>query len=224
MRQDTGADAPGDFPPNLDTTQILAGMPIYDADGEKVGVVNAFDPHNRYLAMQKGWFFPHDVAVPLDAISRQGADGLYLRFHKSDLKDLKWDQLPVGDTSDASATPRAGVIEPDHVADVPGGGAALTNASPPDAEAVNRGGTGSAATDAPTQALAPDTRYPDAFQERDFDVPIMGEELEVRKRPIITEEIRLHKDTTTATQQVSDTVRREQIHLDDAAPGDAPQA
>ncbi len=51
----------------------------------------------------------------------------------------------------------------------------------------------------------------DAFQERDIDVPVRGEEAVVGKQARAVEEVRLHKDTVTEQQQVTDTVRKERV-------------
>ncbi len=54
----------------------------------------------------------------------------------------------------------------------------------------------------------------DAFQGADIDVPVMGEEAVVGKRAEEVEEVRLHKDVMTEQQQVSDTVRKERVVVD----------
>ncbi len=54
----------------------------------------------------------------------------------------------------------------------------------------------------------------DAFQERDIDVPVMGEEAVVGKQVRVSEEVRLHKDVVTEQQQVSGTTRREDVTVD----------
>ncbi len=56
-----------------------------------------------------------------------------------------------------------------------------------------------------------DVSTADAFQERDIDVPVMGEEAVVGKQARAVEEVRLHKDTATEQQQVTDTVRKERV-------------
>jgi uncharacterized protein (TIGR02271 family) len=52
------------------------------------------------------------------------------------------------------------------------------------------------------------------FQERDIDVPVMGEEAVVAKRVQGVEEVRVHKDVVTGTQQFSDSVRKERVTVD----------
>jgi len=54
----------------------------------------------------------------------------------------------------------------------------------------------------------------DAFQERDIDVPVMGEEVVVDKRAHVVEEVRLHKDVVQDSKEVSDTVRKERVYVD----------
>ncbi|HEV2403932.1 MAG TPA: PRC and DUF2382 domain-containing protein [Ktedonobacterales bacterium] len=55
---------------------------------------------------------------------------------------------------------------------------------------------------------------PDAFQERDIDVPVMGEQVTAEKRAKVNEEIHLHKRAVTENQQVSDTVRKERVNVE----------
>jgi len=59
-----------------------------------------------------------------------------------------------------------------------------------------------------------------AFEEADIEVPVLGEEVVTGKRAHVVEEVRLHKDVVTEKEQVSDTVRKEQVIVDDA-PGPA---
>ncbi|HKV83696.1 MAG TPA: PRC and DUF2382 domain-containing protein [Ktedonobacterales bacterium] len=55
---------------------------------------------------------------------------------------------------------------------------------------------------------------PDAFQDRDIDVPVMGEQVTAEKRAKVNEEIHLHKRAVTENQQVSDTVRKERVNVE----------
>ncbi len=56
----------------------------------------------------------------------------------------------------------------------------------------------------------------DAFQGGDIEIPVMGEEAVVGKQVVETEEVRLHKQAVTETEQVSDTVRKERVVVDGA--------
>lgn len=56
----------------------------------------------------------------------------------------------------------------------------------------------------------------DAFQEMEIDIPLRGEEAEVSKRAVVREEVEINKDVTERNQQVTDTVRREEVHVQGA--------
>jgi uncharacterized protein (TIGR02271 family) len=55
---------------------------------------------------------------------------------------------------------------------------------------------------------------PDAFTERDIDIPVMGEQVYTEKRTNVTDELHLHKRPVTDTEQVSDTVRKERVNVE----------
>ncbi|SRR5690606_18884916 len=53
-----------------------------------------------------------------------------------------------------------------------------------------------------------------AFEEGTIEVPLRGEEVEVEKRARVVEEIDIDKSARTHNEQVSDTVRHEEVHVD----------
>lgn len=53
------------------------------------------------------------------------------------------------------------------------------------------------------------------FEEGTIEVPISGEEVELHKDARVTEEVRIDKDQVQSTERVSDTVRREEVEIDD---------
>ena len=55
----------------------------------------------------------------------------------------------------------------------------------------------------------------EAFQEDTIRVPVRGEEAVVNKEAVVTGEVVLHKEQTTERQQVADTVRQEQVEVDE---------
>jgi uncharacterized protein (TIGR02271 family) len=56
----------------------------------------------------------------------------------------------------------------------------------------------------------------EAFREQTISIPVTEEEVEIKKRPVVREEVRLKKERTTTEQRVADTVRREEVELEDA--------
>jgi uncharacterized protein (TIGR02271 family) len=61
-----------------------------------------------------------------------------------------------------------------------------------------------------------DTLPTDAFQETEIDIPLRGEEADVTKRAVVREEVVIDKDVVERDQQVTDTIRREDVHVHDA--------
>lgn len=53
-----------------------------------------------------------------------------------------------------------------------------------------------------------------AFQEGTISVPIRGEEVDIQKQVRVTEEIDINKDMITHNERVTDTVRREEVTLE----------
>ncbi|MDQ3701665.1 MAG: YsnF/AvaK domain-containing protein [Chloroflexota bacterium] len=54
-----------------------------------------------------------------------------------------------------------------------------------------------------------------AFQEGTIRVPVRGEEAVVTKEAVVTGEVVINKERTTERQQVTDTVRKEVMHVDE---------
>jgi len=54
-----------------------------------------------------------------------------------------------------------------------------------------------------------------AFEEGTIEVPIRGEEVELRKNTRVAEEVEIQKDVVQHTEQVDGTVRREEVRIDE---------
>jgi uncharacterized protein (TIGR02271 family) len=59
--------------------------------------------------------------------------------------------------------------------------------------------------------------HPDAFSGETITVPVMEEQVEVRKVARAVEEIEVSKVQTQDTETVSDTVRKERVEIDDSS-------
>lgn len=62
----------------------------------------------------------------------------------------------------------------------------------------------------------------DVFQQEDIEIPLQAETLTADKRVVQTEEVTLEKQQVTEQAQVTGTVRREQVVVDEAAVAPAP--
>lgn len=53
-----------------------------------------------------------------------------------------------------------------------------------------------------------------AFQGKDIDIPLMGEQLNVEKQARVVDELHLHKERVTENERMQDTVRRERVNIE----------
>ncbi|MDQ3547399.1 MAG: YsnF/AvaK domain-containing protein, partial [Chloroflexota bacterium] len=54
----------------------------------------------------------------------------------------------------------------------------------------------------------------DAFIEMEIEIPIRGEEIEVRKRPVVRDQVVISKVVRERARQVTETLRREELHVE----------
>ena len=59
-----------------------------------------------------------------------------------------------------------------------------------------------------------------AFEEGVIEVPVMGETVDLQKRVRVSEEVEVGKEAVQRTEQVTGTVRREEVRVDDETSGD----
>ncbi len=76
--------------------------------------------------------------------------------------------------------------------------------------------TGAATSTGPSAALQVAPAPADAFIDKVFDLPIMGETLTFGKRAVVTEELRVYKRAFSQEDHVTGTVRRERVTVEGA--------
>jgi len=207
--------------------QFAEGTPVYDVNGSKVGTVSEQGVQGDNLVLQKGLFFPHDYFVPLRLVTHVDADGLYLNVTKDDVTNETFDNAaPEGLARDVSRndTPaREGEMR------VPVREKEL-NVGKQQADA-SRAHVHKEVVDAQQTVNVPTTYEelhvarvpvrggasdigPDAFTNRDFDIPLRGEEVVTKKEARVAEEVHLRKEQVTEDQHVGDTVRKERVRVE----------
>lgn len=75
-----------------DTWDIEQGANVLSDDGEKLGEV--VDILEGYLVIEQGFFDPSDIYVPISAIVRNDADGLYLAYTRDAFEEFDWSHPP----------------------------------------------------------------------------------------------------------------------------------
>jgi uncharacterized protein (TIGR02271 family) len=69
------------------------GMTVYGSDEEKVGDIDTVE--RDYFVVRKGFFFPEDHFIPMDAVSTYDDDAVYLRYTKDQVLEQQWNTEPV---------------------------------------------------------------------------------------------------------------------------------
>jgi len=210
------------------------GMTVYGSDGDKVGKVIDVDP--TYIVVEKGFFFPSDYYIPINAIADVTGDDIYLAVTKDDALNQSWDQVPVAGYAAETdfvrdATSAADMSTGTDQVRVPVYEEDVT----PVKRSVDRGKvriekevvTENRTVDVPVTEervrvtrVASDPNAPTddaaAFEEGTIEVPVRGEEVDLEKTARRTGEVVVEKEPLRRTERVGDTVRREEVHVDDA--------
>jgi uncharacterized protein (TIGR02271 family) len=230
------------------SSDIITGAEVFGADGEKVGTVAAVYP--GYIVVEKGFFFPTDYYIPLSAVASYDNDQVYLNLAKDAALNSGWDAQPADletstyDTSMASGASRlatdfdtsAATVATDEEIRVPVMEEELT-ATVREQEAgavrIEKDVVAEERTlEVPVteERVRVERRIVDrpataadagAFEETVIDVPLRTETVDVQKQARVAEEVVVSKEATQRTEQVRDTVRREEVYVDEDATVDA---
>ena len=225
------------------STNIATGAEVFGADGEKVGTVA--EVYSGYIVVEKGFFFPTDYYIPMSAIASADNNQVYLNLAKDAALNSGWDAQPTDlqttayDTSMGSVTDvdrsfdaSAARIETDEEIRVPVMEEELTaTVREREAGAVRiekdviteeqtldvpvteeRVRVERRVVDRPVSAADAD-----AFEETVIEVPLRTEEVDIQKRARVAEEVVVSKEATQRTERVADTVRREEVFVDEDA-------
>src|SRR5215213_6974488 len=228
------------------STDIITGAEVFGADGDKVGTVAAVYP--GYIVVEKGFFFPTDYYIPMSAIASYDNDQVYLTVAKDAALNSGWDAQPADletasyDTSLTTDTVTdtdrlaAARIESDDEIRIPVMEEELTaTVRPQEAGAVRiekdvvseqrtldvpvteeRVRVERRVVDRPVTAADAD-----AFEETVIEVPLRTETVDLQKQARVAEEVVISKEAEQRTEQVSGTVRREEVFVDEDADIDA---
>jgi uncharacterized protein (TIGR02271 family) len=229
---------------SVGSSQIGVGDDVLGSDGEKVGTVAEVQP--SYLVVEKGFFFPTDYYIPLSAVASAGNGQVFLRMPKDAALQSGWDTVPdtgtlltdvevtaTGQGPAVSQTEAGGyevaagdelripVVEEELTATVR---PAETGAVRIEKRVVEE----DRVLDVPVtdEQIRVERRIVDrpvgadetqAFEEIVIDVPLTREQVELHKQARVAEEIVVTKEAVKRTERVSDTVRREEVYVDEDA-------
>jgi uncharacterized protein (TIGR02271 family) len=224
----------------MELRQDQRGVGVFGADGDKVGTVSAVHP--GYIVVEKGLFFPTDFYIPMSAVASYDTDRVYLNVSKDAALGRGWDVRPVDletatvgtttattDTftrSDRLASEsrdeiRIPVMEEELTATVrerEAGAVRIEKDVVAEERALEvpvteeRVRVERRVVDRPVSAADAD-----AFEETVIEVPLRSETVDIQKRARVAEEVVVSKEATQRTERVSDTVRREEVYVDEDA-------
>jgi uncharacterized protein (TIGR02271 family) len=215
------------------STDIITGAEVFGADGEKLGTVAAVYP--GYIVVEKGFFFPTDYYIPMSAVASYDNDQVYLTLAKDAALQSGWDAQPTdletasydtamvtGGTDEEIRVP---VMEEELTATVRQQEAGAVRIEkdvvteqrtldvPVTEERVR---VERRVVDRPVGAAEAD-----AFEETVIEVPLRSETVDVQKQARVAEEVVVSKEAVERTERVTDTVRKEEVFVDEDATVDA---
>jgi uncharacterized protein (TIGR02271 family) len=222
-------------------SQINVGDDVYGSDGDKVGSVD--EVQSGYLVVEKGFFFPTDYYIPTSAIASASGGQVYLSTTRDAALNSGWDTVPDVQTTASAATIdtftetdtnriaaaqvgtdeeiRVPVMEEELTATVrqqEAGAVRIEKDVVTEEQTLNvpvteeRVHVERRVVDRPVSAADAD-----AFEETVIDVPLRTETVDLQKQARVTGEVVVSKEAVERTEQVSGTVRREEVFVDEDA-------
>ncbi len=214
---------------------VMQGAEVFDANGEKVGKV--VEVGRNSFKVEKGFIFHKDMHLPMSAVAQADGRNVRLRMTKDQVMTMGAEQLPAEDhawygttaaetgrTAERGRTGREGetksvpIIEEELKADVrekQGGAARIVKDVREEQQSI----------DVPVQheevyvteraVNRPATKEDLAAMDRDIEIPLKQQEVVTQKEAVVTGEVNVRKETVRDTERVSDTVRREQVQVED---------
>ena len=215
--------------------EVMKGAEVFDANGEKVGKV--VEVGRNSFKVEKGFIFHKDMHLPMSAVARTHDNHVHLNVAKDHVMTMGAEQLPAeghawygmntretGRTTDRAMTGREGetksvpVIEEELKAGVrekQGGMARVTKSVVEEQKSI----------DVPVQheevyvteravnrAATPEEMK---MMDRDIEIPLKQQEVVTQKQAVVTGEVNIRKEVKRETEHVTDTVRREEVHVDE---------
>lgn len=210
----------------IDRTSVREGMAVYSADGEKLGKVQSCQADT--FTIEKGIFFPKDFIARFDEVTDISGDEVHLSTTK--------DTLGRGDREAAFATDAGGMRRVDTRAPSTGQEQVSMPLAEEQVEVERRSRdagevrlrkeavTEHRRVDVPVTREQVHVEHVPAggrpaadasFEQREVSVPVTEEEVEIRKRPVVKEEVRLRKDRMVEQRAADVDVRSERAEIED---------
>lgn len=214
------------------STRIHEGMDVLDTDGRKIGKCG--ETLGDYFNVDAGLLGTTEYYVPFDAITSVEDDQIFLNVRKDEIDTMGWDRRPDTTTTKRSTRGDSRSMRDDEQRTVQLREEELQARK----TQVETGSVhlGKDVTEEQRTMDVPVTREEVYVDRRQVDrrpsdrpisetdsetlrVPVTEERVEVEKKPVVYEEVGIGKRVTQENREVSDTVRREELRVEDE--GDA---
>ena len=222
---------------------IITGAEVFGADGDKVGTVAAVYP--GYIVVEKGFFFPTDYYIPMSAVASADSDQVTLTLAKDAALSSGWDAQPTDlETASYDTSMTTGVTDVDRSFGASAQVATDEEIRIPVMEeeltaTVREREAGAVRIEKDVVTEEQTLEVPvteervrverrvvdrpvtaadaEAFEETVIEVPLRSETVDIQKQARVAEEVVVSKEATQRTERVADTVRREEVVVDEDA-------
>ena len=205
---------------NSDYTQVHEGMEVRDTDGDKIGMCG--ESLGDYFNVDAGFLGMTEYYVPFSAISTISDGSIYLNVRKDEVRSMGWDRRPEttrGSTTAAGRSDTTVQLREEelqaHTRPVETGSVHLGKDVVEEQRTVEVPVTREEVyvERHPVERRPADQPISETHQDT-IRVPVTEEHVEREKRPVVYEEVAVGKRVMQETEQVSDTVRREELRMD----------
>ncbi|MGC3997519.1 MAG: DUF2382 domain-containing protein [Anaeromyxobacter sp.] len=222
----------------MDTRGVREGMTVHSADGEKLGKV--IECGSADFVIEKGFFFPKDYLVRYEQVGAVEGDDVRLAIPAGTLREAG--ETGLGAASVGGLSSGEGASTMDRLREGTAAGLGATSQDEtriPVAEEelvaekrereAGRVQVRKEVVTEQKQLTVPVTREEvhvervpaegqpadaAAFQQGTVSVPVREEEVEIRKRPVVREEVRVSRARRQEERRADADVRREEVHVE----------
>jgi uncharacterized protein (TIGR02271 family) len=225
--------------------EIEVGWTVYTADNQRLGSVREVNLPEGYLMVQKGRVFTQDLYLPLEAIAHARNGAVHLLYDQAQIDARDWDSAPTmplgvseaGERDEPTVVVPAGeerTVEeqgsalslPVHEEELVAGTRTIEvgtiGVHRDTVEEPDRANVAVRHDEVRVERVPMDAAYEgdDAFRETVIEIPLMSQRLIVGKAARVVEEVRVYKRAVVDEEQVSDTVRKERVHVEEHPAGE----
>ena len=216
-------------------SEVTKGAEVYDANDEKVGKV--VEVGRNSFKVEKGFIFHKDMHLPMSTVAQADGKNVRLRVAKDQVMTMGAEQLPAeghewygtdtrgtGRMAEQARTGRGGenvsvpVIEEELKAGVrekEGGMARVTKNVVEEQKSIDVPVQHEEVYVTERKVDRAATKEDLAMMDRDIEIPLKQQEVVTSKEAVVTGEVNVRKEVTRDTERVTDTVRREEVHVED---------